>query len=92
MELCSWDEYPRRSVTFSNIPPWVFHTFFNGTKWYQIAKSVTYDEQFCSKAFQTTKLRKSATKSFIETRNVLGTFSNMRDGALLGKCITTISH
>ena len=48
------EKYPWRSVTFSkvlacnltksNIPPWLFLTFFKLYKWYRIAQRITYYE------------------------------------------------
>ena len=35
------------NFTKINTPPWVFFTFFNLYKWYQIAQSTTYDKTPC---------------------------------------------
>ena len=44
------EKHPSRSVTFSKV--WVFSTFFELYKWYQIAQNITNNLKYFSYAFK----------------------------------------
>ena len=61
------------NFTKSNIPPWVFFTFFKLYKWYQIAQSITYHPMIMEKWPQTSRWPQLSLKN--TSKNIYSIFS-----------------